>query len=176
MFLDRRTDFLIRKFYFPIVHREAVEDTDGPWDNDITSFNMIKDVAVACTLHPIKQNPVQVLIEGIKKDNCYVLISNSPLWAQEDGTNFMGTSVYIPDGFFNTATSRLTIPNKGGWYRVIMSKPWGNNVRNNYEVLIEKDTTSEDDEGITKYPDVSTIQNLTRDQLYTTDWEAAWLA
>lgn len=176
MFLKRKQSFLIKKFYFPIVHREVVKDSSGPWDNEVESFNFIKDVAEACTLHPIKQDNVSVLTEGVKKDNAYVLITNSPMWAQEDGQDFMGTSLYIPNNFFNTAPTRLPIPNKGGWYRVIMSKPWQNGVRNNYEVLIEKDTTAEDDEGNNKYPDTSSVNSLSNSDLKGNSWEAAWLA
>ena len=160
---------------FPLIHTVAQVESGGPFDNNITTYVHTKDVASQCSIQPMTAAEIQVLPEGIKKDAVYTLYTNSPVYAEEDGTDFVGSSIYIPNSWWQTGDSNFITPFKQGWFKVIQAKNWGNNIRNHYEATIVKDTTVTDDQGNMQYPDMTTFDTYNRETFLSGAWEDSWL-
>ncbi len=174
-----RTNGLIPRYKIPAVHRykKRLQSNDSFFDSDIDDrgyeYTFEKIVAMNCTIQQPK--PVQLAPEeqGIEQDQRFMLITDTPVSNPIDGTEFMGSSIYIPDSWF-TVIEGFTPVGKGGWFNVTRLYNALSDVINHYHVEITKDTSAID----SHYPDISALLPFvdTRANYLLGDWEETWLS
>lgn len=150
----KRRRKLIPRFSLPIYHRKKIEsgDTDSPFDNVVVdTWVCLCEEGKYCTLQVPNKKSIDIDLTGISSQEMFLLFTATPMHEAEEGTNFLGSGVYIPDSYFqytdgDASSSSVVIPSKGGWYNVVSSKYRGVGVQSHYEVLVVKDNDALDDE------------------------------
>lgn len=173
----RKGTGLIPRYNLPGVHRTVAKDTSGPWDNTVSSYSFENLVLDNCTLQTLSPRDLEVLQQGLSFDTTFTMFTNTPVYVAQDGEDFIGSSVYIPNIYFSYDGITPAKVNKGGWYTVVSAAHYGNDVINHCEAVIVKDTKITDQKGLSQYPDTSGIDPFltTREQLFNGSWEDTWL-
>lgn len=168
---------LITLYKLPAVHRSIVKDSGSVWDNDVTGYDFEKIILENCMVQNIEKEDLQVLPQGLSIDNTFTVFTDTPVYQVVDGTDFLGTSVYVPDSYFNvndTETARFSL---GGWYNVITPHHRRNGLLEHTEAILVKDTSLVDSEGVVAYPDTSAIEPIvaTKGGWKGETWVDVWL-
>lgn len=168
-----RQSTLIKRFPLPLYHRNATK-TGGGFGKPQITYTFLTQVAEMCTLQPPKAEEITVNLSGLSSQDMFVIRTNTALFTPEDGTDFLGSGVYIPDSYFMTGNNPFTEGGKGGWYNVVQIMSWGNNVINHYKALLVRDKSPEE----IKYPNdkLALIETDidTRDKLFGGNWISGW--
>ena len=168
---------LIKRFDFPAVYRKVVmaSNPDDYFDNVVESYEQIKFYVTGSTIQPIKDWEYQQVLQGLSVDQCYSIITETPLTTPVDGSTAIGCSIYIPSRFFmyDAPTGFPEMEKQGGWYRVVQPKNSFNGIQSNCQAYLVKDTVLQDDEGRDKYPLMVAVDALmsTREQLLSGLWK-----
>lgn len=137
MALRART--LIKRFPLPVYHRTIVPDTGSVWGGGGNpTMEVVTEVANFCTLQPVKHDQLSADLRGLNVNDIFVVRCEIPLYTSEDGTNFIGSGIYIPPSYFKTG-GIFDPEGKGGYFNVTEVKPWNNGVVPHYECIIVKD-------------------------------------
>ena len=168
---------LIKRFDLPAVYRKVVmvSDPDDYFDNVVESYEQIQFYTTGCTIQPVKDWEFNQVLQGLSTDQCYTIVTESPLTTPVDGSNTLGCSIYIPARFFmfDAPVGFPVFEKQGGWYRVVKPKNSFNGVQSNCQAYLVKDTVPQDDSGKFKYPDMTVVETFiqTREQLLSGVWK-----
>lgn len=175
--MSKRRKGLLPRFSFPIVHRQVNQDagSGNPWGGaGELEYTFTKQVAEFCTLQ--QPNPYQLSPEqqGLVQDEALVLRTDTPIYGVSEGSDFLGTSIYVPSVWFGDDSGFYPI-GKGGWFNIIKPSRHGGDVINHYQALIVKDSDGNILED--KYPDTSSLdlEVTTRAEFISGDWSSLWL-
>ena len=169
---------LIKRFPLPLYHRTKVVDTStSPWGGSAnTTINIITEAAQNCTLQAVKPQDISAEQEGLSVNDIFIIRTNTPLYAPIEGTDFIGSGIYIPASYFVPEGATFIPPNVGGYYNVVEVKVWNNGVISHYEAMIVRDYTVESD----SYPEAKVVATAadmgTLTKLKAGDWITGWTA
>ena len=176
--MSKRRKGLLPRFSFPIVHRQVNQDagSGNPWGGaGELEYTFTKQVAEFCTLQ--QPNPYQLSPEqqGLGQDEGLMFRTETPIYGVSEGTDFLGSSIYIPDSWFGD-DSGFTPIGKGGWFTIIKPYRHGGDVINHYQALIVKDSEANNTDG--KYPDTTALdlEVTTRADFISGNWSTTWLS
>lgn len=173
-----RAKKLIQRFPLPLYHRTKVVDTNNsPWGGDEnTTMTIVTEVAQECTLQAVKRQELSSEQEGLSINDIFILRTNTPVYAPVEGTDFIGSGIYIPPSYFVPEGSTFIPPNVGGYYNVVEVKVWNNGVINHIEAMIVRDYTVE----VGYYPEdkvtATAVDMNTLAKLKAGDWTTGWTA
>ena len=169
---------LIKRYTLPAVQRKIVLDNDTPWDNKTEAYFFKKIIVGPAIVQMIEKEVKTIAGQGNSLDTSFTIFSDTPVYAEIEGTTFVGTAVYIPDSYFcedpNAPPEYL---GQGGWFDVVQPHDRRNNVLEHTEALLVRDTEATDINNLHKYPDISVISSMldTRDRWQSGMWENAWV-
>lgn len=172
----KRVKGLIPRYKLPIVHREAVKGTSSgnPWggDENAYEYTFTKGVAEVCTLQQPSPNDLTPQEQGLSQDEILMLRTDTPVYGSSEGTDFLGTSVYIPSSWWGDDSGFSAI-GKGGWFTVTKPYRHGSDVISHYQAMLVRDSSAV----VTEYPDITllTPEVDTREKYLSGDWEDVWL-
>lgn len=168
---------LIKRFDLPAVYRKNVMsvDPENYFDNEVASYEQTQFHVTGCTLQPVKDWVFNQVLQGLSTDQCYTIITETPLTTPVDGSDAIGCSVYIPARFFmfDAPAGFPVFEKQGGWYRVIKPKNSFNGIQSNCQAYLVKDTVLTDDDGRDKYPDMVAVESVmtSRVELLSGAWK-----
>lgn len=170
-----RSNGLIKRYPLPIYHRTVVSDPSSVWGgNGNETMDITTEVAINCTLQPVKPQQLTADLEGVNIEDIFVIRSDTPLFSAVEGTNFKGSGVYIPPSYFTIDGGFLPV-GKGGFYNCIEAKHWNNGVIPHFKATIVKDQTVE--EGFYPTQRVLETEDLmdSNTKLKSGIWKEVWL-
>lgn len=179
MRLKRKAN-MIPRFSLPAYHRKLVEDINSSsnFSNKDKVWEFYTEEAIYCTLQTSSKDSISVDLQGISSEEVFTLRTKTPMYEAEDGTDFLGSGIYIPDSYFvdSGTISIMEVPSKGGWYNVIDSKCWNNGIFPHYECVVKKDNNAIASEYPTTIKEICDVsgwdtQAHLLDRSWVDDWE-----
>ena len=177
MGLLKRSGGLIPRYKLPIVHRQATKDTTSgnPWGGGSGElvYTFTKSVAETCTLQQPSPEMLSPEEKGLAQDEVLMLRTETPIYGKSEGTDFLGTSVYIPSSWWGDDAGFAPI-GKGGWFTIVKPYRHGGGVISHYQAMLVRESDAKTDE----YPDVTGISTEvdTRSKFLSGDWSVTWLS
>ena len=177
----RKKGSLIPRYDYPMTTRTvnvSVATPDNPYANSTVGYTFIRGAASTCSIQNMKSWDINNLPEGVRTKQVFRLFTNTPLYPSIEGTDRMSDSVYLPDSFFslNDVASPVGI---GGWYNVINPYYRTVGVVCHCECVIYKDDNPLNTDGLSQFPDTSTLESLIDTKVKLQDssiWLPTWLS
>ena len=171
----KRSGGLIPRYKLPIVHRQASQKqgSDNPWEGagDI-EYTFTKAIAEVSTVQQPSPEMLTPEEQGLEQDEVLMLRTDTPVYGESDGTDFLGTSVYIPASWWGDDKGFAPI-GKGGWFTIVRPYRHGSGVINHYQAMLVRDSEAIEEQ----YPDTSAIapEVDTRSKFLSGNWSTTWL-
>ena len=175
----RKKSTLIPRYDYPMTTRNVNVSTataDDPFANETTSYTFVRGAALACSIQNATPWDINTLPEGIKTSQVFKIFSNTPLYMSIEGTDRMSDSIFLPDSYF-TLNDNTAPTSVGGWYNVVKSSFRNVGVVVHCEAIIAKDDNLLNTDGLSQFPDTSTLEPLvdTKSKLQdSTGWLPTW--
>tara|TARA_R110002012_G_scaffold228877_1_gene401396 strand:- start:359 stop:883 length:525 start_codon:yes stop_codon:yes gene_type:complete len=174
--MSKRTTGLIPRYSVPIVHRQTTKDTtsDNPWAGaGELIYTFTKGVAAFCTIQQPTPEMLTPEEQGLSQDTVLMIRTETPIYGVSEGTDFLGTSVYVANSWFGDDSGFAPI-SKGGWFTIVKPYRHGSGVINHYQAMLVKDSNHKPEE----YPDITALELevATRGEFLSGDWSTTWLS
>jgi hypothetical protein len=166
---------LIPRYNLPLCYRDTqtVAGSDSPFDNDPDTTETIftKKVAEMCIIQEPTKEDLQLLDSGISSEKVKRIYTNTFVPSIPEGSDRLPALFYISNAYF---TIDASYPAEiGGWFKVVVSQPYLNNVINHYEILAVR--IDEEDEDVPDTTDFDTLVTTRGQFMDSTLWEDTWL-
>ncbi|CAM0105731.1 minor head protein [Vibrio phage 5P1c] len=169
---------LIELYKLPACNRRTVDNPDSVWDNDVTGYSFEKIVLENCMVQNIEKENLTVQAKGLSIDNTFTIFTDTPVYQAVDGSTFLGTSVYVPDSYFNIDDNAPAEYSLGGWFNVITPHHRRNGILEHSECILVKDTDPININGVDQYPSIAEIEETlkTKGGWKSNSWVSIWLS
>ena len=98
----------------------VLDARNNPIDNSLVSFDVEN-----CTIQPSSGDELKTLEEGFRDAEAFTIFTSSVLRTAQRGTSQKADEIYLDAPFTAIA----------GWFTVVKSKPWANNVIAHFQVI-----------------------------------------
>lgn len=177
--MKTRGKTLIKRFTLPLYHRSKVKDptSSSRWStNDNMITEIVTEVAQECTLQPMNKQQMTADLNGLNINDIFILRTNTSIYPAIEGSDFIGSGIYIPPCYFAADGATFVPSTLGGYYNCVDVKHWNNGTIPHFEAIVVKDYTMEDDAYPVEKVSATAAEMLTLTQLKNGDWEQGWIA